>query len=163
MTPEGKREHELELARARSARYYAKHTKRAASASAKWQAENREKRLADGARWRAGHPGYWLKANVRKHARWAQAKKAGWTREDFERAEARRPTVQACECCNSPAPGRSWIADHCHSAGTWRGFLCDGCNKRLTRAALLDMGLLSPKEIAYLRASECAHCRQAYE
>ncbi len=163
MTPEERREHELELARVRSARYYARHKKRAMAATARWQAKNPEKRRAHVARWQAANPGYWLNDNVRKHGRWAGAKKAGWTREDFEKAEIRRSAIKACECCSSPTPGRAWIADHCHSAGNWRGILCDGCNKRLTRAALSDKGLLSPKEIAYLQTSECPHCRETYE
>ena len=59
-----------------------------------------------------------------KHAR------RGWAPGEPERAEKARLHVKACACCGSPSPRTKlgWFADHNHSTGKFRAYLCHPCN-----------------------------------
>lgn len=59
----------------------------------------------------------------RRYEAWYQRKKAR------ELAMAGRPKPEACEICGSSEFPIVW--DHCHVSGTFRGWICDRCNKVL--------------------------------
>ena len=47
-------------------------------------------------------------------------------------ALATRPRPEVCESCgNPPEEGKVLHFDHCHVVGTFRGWLCRGCNHAL--------------------------------
>ncbi len=50
--------------------------------------------------------------------------------EELAKAQAALPLTVRCACCWSPSPRRpsTWIADHDHTTGRFRGFVCHPCN-----------------------------------
>lgn len=92
----------------------------------------------------------------RQSKRSSNHKAKGWLAGEHEKAEARRALVVACDCCGSPDPRhiRGWKADHDHTTGLFRGFLCHACNVRLGPAEKYNLKL-SSVEISYLRGVSC--------
>ncbi len=81
------------------------------------------------------HVKRWAKANPerqRAHARKAQRTyKLGFALGESDRAEACRPGPDyACPICDSTNPGspKGWQADHDHTTGAFRDWLCARCN-----------------------------------
>lgn len=42
---------------------------------------------------------------------------------------ATRPCPDVCECCGKPPAKHRLSLDHCHLSHTFRGWLCNGCNR----------------------------------
>ncbi len=42
-----------------------------------------------------------------------------------------RPKPETCEICEKPASGKAMHYDHCHASNTFRGWLCQNCNRGL--------------------------------
>lgn len=79
--------------------------------------------------------------NLRKkewYAKYRQRIKAANSLRRTKRQEkiAGRPRPKCCEVCGRPsADGRGLHFDHSHVSGTFRGWLCDNCNRILGMAA----------------------------
>jgi len=70
---------------------------------------------------------------------------------------ATRPAPERCECCGALRAekhvGRRQLArDHCHTTGTFRGWLCTQCNSGIGQLGDNIQGL--ERAIAYLRRFE---------
>jgi hypothetical protein len=125
----------------------------------KYEAANREKRKAQKRTRRIEHRDYVL----RKDRISGYYRDKTWGPGEPEKAEAARPHVLACAICDRIDPGqRSWMADHCHESGKFRGFLCQRCNVRIDKHSLQDAALLGYAEQHYLHASACDHCREVW-
>ena len=75
--------------------------------SAKWYAENREKAIS-----------------------YERLKTTGVTQEQYDGAYLKQAGLCAICSCECPS-GMKLAADHCHTTGKFRGFLCKGCNLAL--------------------------------
>lgn len=56
-------------------------------------------------------------------------KRRNWEREKMDQL-ASRPRPDACEVCHTVG-SRGVVFDHCHQTNTFRGWLCDNCNRAL--------------------------------
>lgn len=73
----------------------------------------------------------WQKANLDRH-RGSDRRYRGWRPGEHERAEEMLPSVRCCDICAKTDPGgKGWQADHSHTTGLFRGFLCGQCNKAI--------------------------------
>ncbi len=117
-------------ARRRASEYQRQRPEVHEAAACRYRLKNPEKCQAASARWKETHvPNLDLgkrRARGRKYARLSN----GWAPGEHEKAEARFPTVTACDCCGSPDPRRKsgFIGDHDHQTGLYRGHLCQPCN-----------------------------------
>ena len=95
------------------------------SRSAKWALANPEKV--------AGYKANWVDKNPEKRraaSRKDQHKRKGWAPGEHEKSEDLRPFITNCDCCgiDDPCAKQGWHADHNHTTGMFRGFLCKPCN-----------------------------------
>jgi hypothetical protein len=64
-----------------------------------------------------------------------------------------RPEPDFCECCGRPrSPHKTLSLDHCHTAGNFRGWVCNSCNCAI--GLLGDTLAGVQKAVAYLQAYE---------
>lgn len=109
-----------------------------------WQNRNPEKKRLKQKRYEARHPQRQLEASRRDHetARQRLAKK---------RAQiAGRPRPTTCDICHKADIKIVW--DHCHEKGTFRGWLCNRCNKVLGMGE--DLPALFRKMADYLERDQ---------
>lgn len=66
----------------------------------------------------------------------------------YKYPEPTRPEASLCECCGKPDSNRRLSLDHCHSTGTFRGWLCKECNMGMGKLGDTVEGLR--QAIAYL-------------
>ena len=82
------------------------------AANSKWKAKNVERVKAYRKQWYAEQgPDYWRRWN-------------GYP-------QATRPKPSLCEICGNPPGKQAMNLDHCHTTGTFRGWLCQTCNRVL--------------------------------
>lgn len=133
--------------------------------------ESKAKRAAEAKRWRERYPEKWQEIKtrfrvnnierIRERDAEAQRKRRAAdpegqkrrmaefkAREEAKRTEiAGRPRPETCDLCNDNIGGICF--DHCHATDTFRGWICDRCNKVL--GLVNDNVELLRRMIDYLR------------
>src|SRR5262249_53197773 len=91
------------------------------------------------------------KAN-REDSRIWYARQFGHKPPPFEKDCPPRPDDGRCQCCGEIVKGaKGFCLDHCHKTGSFRGWVCSGCN---TGFGIVDNIERLEKRITFLRAHE---------
>lgn len=110
---------------------------------------NRDKCLEQSRRWQKEHPGAFLEHQRRYRARHPEKVKAA-ARRQRGTPEPTRPRPEICERPNCTRPAT--VADHDHTTGKFRGWLCMQCNTGLGKLGDTIEGLCFA--ITYLRRAK---------
>ena len=117
----------------------------------KWRANNperaRTKSREDMRRFRALRP-----KEFKKYYRVQQLRKYGLTIEEYEYILIKQNGRCAICKTDSPARGKTWALDHCHTTGKVRGILCQNCNLMLGNGK--DSPSILRAAVIYLEASK---------
>jgi hypothetical protein len=130
----------VELRRLYKKRYYEKNRDRLNELSKARQKAHPERHLA--------YSRAWYARNREKERLRAEIK----NRRVYGLPEPTRSRPDNCECCGKPNKFRVLALDHCHTTGTFRGWLCDACNLGLGK--LGDTVEALQKAIDYLNRSK---------
>lgn len=126
----------------RAQRYRLKHPERAAQSAKRYRENHPERSWAQQKAWRARNPRVWTDIKRRSQLDGLLGEGAF---EHFE--EQRKLQAGVCAICHQPM--QKACSDHNHETGTWRGLLCDNCNRGL--GLLKDSLEVLESAITYLK------------
>ena len=123
---------------------------------ARYKGERKRKMLERVARWQKNNP---------KRRRFIVLKHAYGITESAYRELERQQDGRCAVCRGGLWPGKRWLSvDHCHTTGSIRGLLCDGCNQAIglfrenpdtmrAAAAYIEASSSAPPQIPSRQAS----------